>query len=628
MTGVLAEILRTPLVGIIVQAVLHSVWIFSLIGFAVFLILKYNFVTSSTWRFRISLGALLLSFLAFIIIIAAGVYKMSGAPVEITITIENYKSDISQNLTHLSLDGLRNMDYYIFLVWLIGVSFLSVRYVFSWIYLSFLSAESNYIKNPSLSEILESFVRNNKIAEKIIIAESRHISSPVLIGIFKPVILFPFGLVNQLSLQETESILAHELAHILRKDFILNIFISITEILFYYHPAIWWLSSVARSEREYCCDEWALQWTGDRLCLAKTLIKIQNLSQSGNLQLALSFNQSKYFSNRIKRILNMNTRGNYFSSRILGMSLAMTGLLFFAFHLTGKNHSDNKPAKAYNESFLASDMSMDSIPPLRKESITIMKKSDDRDVKISIENGDIKELIVDGKKISPEDFDQYEDIIAEVKPSQSGRGNSFFYFDDNGGRGTFRFDFRNPGDHDSLFRKFDQDFVFPFGMKKGEHREMMEQFRKQMESMKFDFDFEAPENFKWDMKEFSMPEMDEIMKKLEKDGFNFQFGPKTFEFELDNDVPSREFEWKNNENSVNEILGDALNRDGFLIPGKVNKVELTGKHLKINGEKQPSNIYNKYKSIVEEVYGSPLSKNSKLEFSIMGKEPKRKYRIF
>jgi beta-lactamase regulating signal transducer with metallopeptidase domain len=628
MTGVLSDILQSPLGGIIADAVLHSLWFFSLIALSVFLIIRYQLVKNSTWRFRITLGALVISFCAFILIIAIAVFKMSGDTTAITNIHEAYGPDISDKIFAQASDGLKNTDNYIFMVWLIGVSLLSVRYLFSWTYLTFISAASNYVINTVLSDIFVKFATKNGVTGNVIVAESRFVSSPVLIGIFKPVILFPVGLVNQLTPQETEAVLAHELAHILRKDFVLNIFISVTEIFFFYHPAIWWLTSLARSEREYCCDERALQWTADRLCLAKTLVKIQGLSQSGNVQLALSFNQSKYFSNRIKRILNMNTRGNYFSGRLLGMSLAMAGLLFFAFHLTGKNYVENKLSDANNESSLTTEIPRDSIPSFNKESITIMKKSDDRDVKISIENGDIKELIVDGKKIAPEDYDQYEDIIAEVKPSQSGRGNSFFFFDDNGGRGSFRFDFRNPGDTDSLFGRFDQDFVFPFGMNKGDHREMMEQFRKQMESMKFDFDFDASENFRWDMKEFGMPEMDEIMKKLEKDGFNFQFGPKSFEFEMDEDVPSREFEWKNNENSVNEILGDALNRDGFLIPGKVNKVELTGKHLKINGEKQPSNIWNKYKSIVEEVYGSPLNKNSKLEFSIMGKEPKRKYRIF
>jgi len=80
--------------------------------------------------------------------------------------------------------------------------------------------------------------------------------------------------------------------------------------------------------------------------------------------------------------------------------------------------------------------------------------------------------------------------------------------------------------------------------------------------------------------------------------------------------------------NFSEALGNALNRDGLLIPNKENKVELTGKHLKINGEKQPTNIYQKYKRIFEETSGTTLEKNSKLEFKFEGKESKRKYRVY
>jgi len=85
---------------------------------------------------------------------------------------------------------------------------------------------------------------------------------------------------------------------------------------------------------------------------------------------------------------------------------------------------------------------------------------------------------------------------------------------------------------------------------------------------------------------------------------------------------------RNGAENFSDAIGNALNRDGLLITEKENKVELTGKYLKINGEKQPTNIFEKYKRIFEESSGTTLEKNSKLQFSFMGKEPKRKYRIY
>jgi hypothetical protein len=86
---------------------------------------------------------------------------------------------------------------------------------------------------------------------------------------------------------------------------------------------------------------------------------------------------------------------------------------------------------------------------------------------------------------------------------------------------------------------------------------------------------------------------------------------------------------EHNENkNFSDIIGSALNRDGLLIPGQENKVELTGKYLRINGEKQPTNIWQKYRRIFEQESGTVMQKNSRLEFKIMGKESKRKYRVY
>jgi len=83
-----------------------------------------------------------------------------------------------------------------------------------------------------------------------------------------------------------------------------------------------------------------------------------------------------------------------------------------------------------------------------------------------------------------------------------------------------------------------------------------------------------------------------------------------------------------NSKTVADVLGKELNRDGLLEPFKENKVQLTGKHLKINGDKQPKNIWGKYKRIYEEQTGMALSKKSRIDFSVEGKKSNRKIRAF
>jgi len=121
------------------------------------------------------------------------------------------------------------------------------------------------------------------------------------------------------------------------------------------------------------------------------------------------------------------------------------------------------------------------------------------------------------------------------------------------------------------------------------------------------------------------------------EGFNFDFAfPNMDQFKINGiDVEDGLFDGASDDSNmpkINEsyadIIGNALNRDGLLIPNESNKVELTGKHLKINGEKQPSNIYQKYRRIFEEESGTTLQKNSRLQFNIEGKVAKRKYRVY
>ena len=87
--------------------------------------------------------------------------------------------------------------------------------------------------------------------------------------------------VNHLSISEVEAVLAHELAHIKRYDYLVNIIQSIIETLLFFHPAIWWISGEIRRERENCCDDYALSQNIDKVVYAKALVKLFSLRISG-----------------------------------------------------------------------------------------------------------------------------------------------------------------------------------------------------------------------------------------------------------------------------------------------------------------------------------------------------------
>ena len=123
---------------------------------------------------------------------------------------------------------------------------------------------------------------------------------PTTIGFFRPVILLPISTLTSLSAKELESILAHELAHVYRGDFLLNVFLVVLEVLFFYHPAAWWLSQRIRQEREHACDDVAIRLTGNRLHYARALAAVAEGAVHNRLAMASSGGR---FLKRIHRIL-------------------------------------------------------------------------------------------------------------------------------------------------------------------------------------------------------------------------------------------------------------------------------------------------------------------------------------
>jgi GWxTD domain-containing protein len=109
------------------------------------------------------------------------------------------------------------------------------------------------------------------VEQTVKLANSALVQVPTVIGWLRPVILIPVGCLMGLSPSQVEAVLAHELAHIRRHDYLVSVFQSAVEALLFYHPAVWWVSQQIRREREHCCDDLAVRISGDSLAYAKAL---------------------------------------------------------------------------------------------------------------------------------------------------------------------------------------------------------------------------------------------------------------------------------------------------------------------------------------------------------------------
>ena len=137
----------------------------------------------------------------------------------------------------------------IVLVWFAGVFVVAFRPLFSWCMVRRLRTVGVSPVGRQLHEALELLAKKLKAARAVDVLQSTLVKTPVVVGYFRPVVLLPLCVATGLPAAQLELILAHELAHICRHDYLVNLLQTLVETLFFYHPAVWWLSRQIRNER-------------------------------------------------------------------------------------------------------------------------------------------------------------------------------------------------------------------------------------------------------------------------------------------------------------------------------------------------------------------------------------------
>ena len=123
--------------------------------------------------------------------------------------------------------------------------------------------------------------RRMRLTRPVLLLESCFAETPVVLGHLRPVILMPVGLLAGLPAAQIEAILLHELAHVRRHDYIVNVLQRIVEGVLFYHPAVWWISRVIRAERENCCDDLVVSIRGDAREYAYALAALEQNRHAG-----------------------------------------------------------------------------------------------------------------------------------------------------------------------------------------------------------------------------------------------------------------------------------------------------------------------------------------------------------
>jgi beta-lactamase regulating signal transducer with metallopeptidase domain len=185
-------------------------------------------------------------------------------------------------------------------VWSAGVLVFSLRFLWSCTQVAALRRHGEPAGEAVLI-VIAGLTKQMDVTRPVRALISSLVDGPTVVGWIRPVILVPVASIFALTPQQLEAVLAHEMAHIRRYDFLVNVLQMLAEMLLFYHPAVWWTSARIRHERELCCDDLAVRSCGDALCYARALTQLERL-RTATPAMALGSTGSS-LSYRIQRLV-------------------------------------------------------------------------------------------------------------------------------------------------------------------------------------------------------------------------------------------------------------------------------------------------------------------------------------
>ncbi len=226
-------------------------------------------------------------------------------------------------------------------IWFMGVVFLSSRLLVSFIRVRTMARRGVTVAGEEWQRVAARLAEALGLKRAIRLLESAAVEVPSVLGSLRPIILLPASTLTGLTPEQIEMVLAHELAHIRRHDFAINLLQAFVETLMFYHPAVWWMSSRVRVERENCCDDLAVAVCGNPIQYARALTRLEEL-RAGALPMVVAANGGSLLD-RIRRIAGGRAESTGLSSR-WAAAVAMLAILAVALALP------SMPALAQRES--------------------------------------------------------------------------------------------------------------------------------------------------------------------------------------------------------------------------------------------------------------------------------------
>jgi beta-lactamase regulating signal transducer with metallopeptidase domain len=510
-------------------------------------------------------------------------------------------------------------------IWLLGVLVLVLRLSGGYLYNQRLKLHRNQPLSNHWQNRLETFCRLTGIQKPVNLVESALVKIPMTIGHFKPVILFPLGLVTGLPRDQVEALLAHELAHILRKDYLVNILQSFVDILFFYHPGVRWISSHVRSERENCCDDIAVSLSGNSLNVAKALTNIQGYNMRTPYP-AMAVAGKRFSSRgllaRIKRLVSPPAQGSSFAAGTIGAVVPVVVLLTLMI-------STNAAAALSRDMTANKSPGLESARPLdqeedkekelqKKEQEEIMKlKSKLKAEKKEVETK-LQELVNKEKEAHRQNKELEKEKIEKIKMLEKKLQEKEFKLQQLDTR--IREEKAGVREQERAIRKEvrEQERVIREEVREQE-RAVREEFREQEREMRKQEARMRVEEVELRKQEAQMRKQEEKMRVQETEVRKQEVKMREQEAQLrKQEVKLRakeaelrviEKEMQEQMDRFTEVLVNELMRDQLISAKDDYEFQFKYGKLYVNGKKQPDTLYKKYKNLYEKTTGKKLNED-------------------
>ncbi|WP_430933330.1 M56 family metallopeptidase [Saccharicrinis sp. 156] len=305
-------------------------------------------------------------------------------------------------------------------IWLIGIGLFTVRLLGGLAYNRRLRTLQLLPFEEKWMEKLKGFATILNISREVEAYKSPHTTTPLTLGFLKPIILFPVRAFSGLTDKEIEAIIAHELAHIVRNDYLFNIIQSVIEILFFYHPAVWAISKHIRAEREHACDDIAIIITGDQVTYAKALTQAHIFSyQQENLSMAFSKKKGSLLE-RIKRIQKRRVMKTNISEGLIAACIIISSILLVSFSVGNQYNESIYPVNQNKEAVKEAVTPNPPATPLPPQKAKALKDSIlqevEKNVELAREKEELSEEIERAIEIALSEKDQSlsSEIMQEI----------------------------------------------------------------------------------------------------------------------------------------------------------------------------------------------------------------------